>query len=355
MMEKLKSFLFEQEEADNNTNSHNGKKRRRGRRQGEMDRRRRIEEAGGNDYNKWGYALIAVFVPITLLILWLSNKQNVEIPLNDFTLCPADERHISRKTYILMDLSEPLSELQQGELQKLIEVASENLQKHERISISRMEPDPDNPRVPLFNLCNSVDIKSITDAVGRSVYPKKDCHDIINKKFKFHPRVGDPTRERIRGICKDRDDLNKKIKDAVKTVPGGNTEQKRSYIIGSIEDIISDASGGPRDVPIRLIVFSDMIQNANWFSQYREQHGSWTIDNINQRRKKYAPDHMKTPPKNNFDEVLLCYQPSSHTILKRAEKKNAHRGMWKEYFKGSIFLPVTLGGCPDAIAKMMEQ
>ena len=340
-MNKLKDFLFESEEPLRRT-----RKNYRPRDQGAGDE---------NHTNKWGYVLIAVFTCAALLIVWSSNQKNIEVPLDKSSLCPLED--LAGTTYILMDLSNPLSDEQRSDLQASIEKASENLKQHERLSISRMEPDQNNARVHLLDFCNPTYSEDIKDIAGRSINPKQDCPAIIAKTFKFHPRVGEVNRERIYKICANRAKLDKKIEDAVKTIPETNHEQPRSYIIDSIEDVMRDANSRSGDFPKRLVAFSDMLQNADWFSQYKKQHGEWTLDNINQRRKN-APQHMKTPPKNNFSEVLLCYQENADTdrILKRAEQKNSHRAMWKDYFaESNIFRTADPGGCSSKVIDMMQK
>ena len=341
MIKKLKDLLFEPEEP-----SHRTRKSHQPRTQGEG-------EYAEDNVNKWGYVLIAVFAFIVLYII-LSSSQKSEVSL-DKSLCPVKD--IAGTTYILMDFSLQLSDEQRSDLQALIEKTSENLKQHERLSISRMHPDRNNTRVHLFDFCNPIYSDSIKDIAGRSIDPEQDCPAIIAKTFKFHPRVGEVNRERIYKICENRAKLDKKIKDAVKTIPERNNEQSRSYIIGSIEDVVRDANSGSGDFPKRLVVFSDMLQNADWFSQYKKRHGEWTLDNINQRRKN-APQHMKTPPENNFSEVLLCYQSNRDTdrILKRTGQKNSHRSMWKDYFAGSdTFRTADPGGCSSKVIDMMKK
>ncbi len=341
MIKKLRSFLFKQEEAANNKSLRRGGK----------ERRRNGSEA--EDKDKFGYVVIAIFVPITLLIFWVGSKENAEIRLNNKTLCPAEEQHISGKTYILMDLSEPLRKGQQSELKNLIEVASNHLKRHERLSISSMSPNQKSPRVPIVDLCNPVDLDSIENAVGRSINAS-DCPAIIKKTFKFHRRYGPETQERVQKICKNQDDLNKIIEYAIETVPQTNAEQSHSYIIGSIEDIMIDAGGEPRDVPTRLIIFSDMLQNADWFSQYGN-YQEWTIDNLKRRRKN--ADKMGAAPEHTFSKVLLCYQPNKH-IGNNVKRRKKHKKMWEEYFEYFVertenFKPIDSGGCTEETEALM--
>ncbi len=341
MIQKLEDFLFESGESPHRT--------RQNRQQGSQG------EGDENHVNKWGYVLIAVFAFVALLIIWSGSQKSIEVPLNKSSLCPLED--LAGTTYILMDLSNPLSEGQRSDLQALIEKTSENLSQYERLSISRMEPDQNNARVHLFDFCNPTYSEDIKDIAGRSINPKQDCPAILDKTFRFHPRVGEVNRERIYKICENRAKLDKKIEDAVKTIPEINHEQPHSYIIGSIEDVMRDANNGSGDFPKRLVAFSDMLQNADWFSQYKKQHGEWTLDNINQRRKN-APQHIKTPPANNFAEVLLCYQANADTdkILKRTGQKNSHRSMWKDYFAGSdTFRTEDPGGCSSEVIDMMKQ
>ncbi len=336
MIKKLKNFLFEQEETSNSRNPRRDKK----------GHQRQIGNEA-EDNNQLGYAMAAVLILIVLFIVWPPPPRVI---IDPETLCPAEEQHISGKTYILMDFSEPLSKGQQNELKGLIKVASENLKKRERLTISHMEPDPNNPSSSLPNLCNPVDPNYIEDAVGRGVDEGKDCPAIIAGEFTFHRRVGEETRQNLRDFCKKRSELGKKIENAGEFIPRGNPEQSRSYIVGSIEDIMINANGEPSSVPTRLVVFSDMVQNARWFSQYRDE--DWTIERLRQERQKAA--NMGMPPEHVFSEVLLCYQ-SSRYIGNGARRKGKHKKMWEDYFEEAhIFKPIESGGCTGVLKYLMD-
>ncbi len=342
-MQKIKNFLFEQEETSDDRNFHRGGRRPRGRNQNTD----KTQDA--ND--KWAWGFLIVLIPVVLFIV-VSSRQTAEVPLNSLTLCPADEKHISGKTYILMDFSEPLSDPQRDTLRDLLKVASKNLKKHERLSISSMRSNPQRPREHRLDLCNPVDLENIRDTFGRSVDADKNCPDIIAKTFPFHNRVGKENRDRILATCKRFAEVKKNAEAAAEGVPSTNPEQLRSYIIGSIEDIMADANSDSNKAPTRFIAFSDMLQNAKWFSQYEKQHGEWTIDNIRKRREKHAPANMQTPAEHAFDEVLLCYLPNN--FIGTAKRRNAHRRMWRDYFKkAGTFKFLELGGCVNEVKSIM--
>lgn len=304
-----------------------------------------------NDENyKTAYIALAVLFAFAIYIL-IGNEQDEEFPLDVATLCPVESKHITGKTYILMDLSEPLSFNQRQALRDLLKEASGSLRKDEQLIVSRMRPNPYRPREEMLSFCNSVDIGSIKDSVGRRV-SIDDCSAILGGKFTFHRGIREEIRKRIRGVCENHGKVQGMTRKAVNAVPEANREQKRSYIVRNIEDIINDANLEPGGIPTRLVVFSDMLQNSEWFSQYApSRHGPWTIENLTLRREK-ALYMGEAPQKNVLAAVLLCLLPNNTTGTAKLE--NNHRLMWRSYFKGIRFVAVSYSGCAAAVKSVMR-
>lgn len=293
---------------------------------------------------------LGILLPVALFILFGSNR-SAEVAIDPNSLCPVERAHIVRKTYILIDLSEPLAQVQRTSLQELLEVAAENMATRELLSISQMQTIQRDPREEVQRFC-SPDIRRIGQAGSR--IQTTDCVAINKNSYTWPRNLGDNTRKDIAAACEEYSRLQAKVHEASKPYNSVNLEQPYSYIVGSIEDAMDDAASEPSTVPARLIVFSDMLQNAGWFSQYRRKtHGEWTIDNLLERRRSAA--NMGPQPSNNFDEVLLCYLPNRHPIIATAFAKNQHRQMWGNYFsKTQKFKSTEASGCAVAAKELMR-
>ena len=209
-----------------------------------------------------------------------------------------------------------------------------DMQPHSLFSISQMQTTPTAPRVEVQRFC----IPNISgiDAAGKRV-KKEDCQEIAEDEFDWEQNrtrhVGKALREEITNACKEYVNLKAQVQQAAERYKDVNLEQNRSYIVGSIEDVLHASNP---NIPPRLIVFSDMLQNAKWFSQYNTHPDDWTANNLNKLRKsESAVKEMggKPPANIKFGEVLLCYIPSAHPVLASARNRKAHEKMWKEYFK----------------------
>ncbi len=303
----------------------------------------------------WLAAAVASIFIIALSFMFSGNRLDV-IPINPVTLCPVDEEHITSKTYLLVDLSEPLSGDQRAGLKDLLKSATDSMATQELISVSQMQAVLKAPRHKVTQFCKP-DIQRIGQAGSR--IKEDDCKSVVDKSYDWYKNVGDHARKEISTTCSRYLDFKKGVNVAALPYAAVNQEQNRSYIVGSIEDIIVDADDDSSDVPTRLIVFSDMLQHAEWFSQYRTHPDDWTIENLRERRKnaieqpKYR--HMSTAPANNFKEVLLCYLPNDK-MLNTSIKEKQHRQMWEGYFSDSRSTKaVEFSGCAVATEAMMKK
>ena len=292
-------------------------------------------------------ALVAIFIV-------LGSNQPTKIAINPESLCPIENEHIARKTYILIDLSEVLAQEQRAWLHDLLKTAAENMTTRELLSISQMQTVQSDPRKEVQRFC-SPDIRRIGQAGDRIT--NEDCPAILdpNENFIWPRNLGDNTRKNITNACKNYLLLREKVSNASNRYKNVNVEQPYSYIVGSIEDTMEDANDDPSIVPTRLIIFSDMLQNAGWFSQYRKKnHGEWTIENLLERRRNAT--NMGPQPGNNFNEVLLCYLPNNHPIIVTTHAQKQHRQMWKSYFKKTAnFKHTEASGCAIATKELMRE
>ena len=291
----------------------------------------------------WVAGIVGTLTALVLSILFTDSGTANPVTIDPVTLCPIDKQYIAQETYIHIDLSEPLSEDQRGLLKKLLTVAQNNrLAPRSLFSISQMQTKPNAPRVEVQRFCipNLVDI----DVAGSRV-TREDCPDISEDEFDWNQdrtrHVGLASQEKITAACKNYMGLKEKVQKAADRYEEVSLEQKRSYIVGSIEEVLSASkhANNPR-IPTQLIVFSDMLQNAGWFSQYNTKPDEWTVKNLKKQRKSDPAIKElggKPPPANlKFNKVLICAIPSAHPFLASARNKKTHKEMWEGYLKNRI-------------------
>lgn len=349
MMSKIKNFLFEKKPAERKPSRPRTADVRT-----ELKRSVQNPQAEKIDYR--AYILIILLFVAAVGIL-LSGNSRTKYSLDPVTLCPNEEEanFIPSRTYVLMDLSEPLGGQQQA-LRGLINAASNSLEAREKIIIGRLQPNRGNSWKELSSFC-SPDLKSISDSFGRSISLEKDCPEIISKgkQYPWPLGTGQDLREQTRKICESYSRFQKKVRTASEVVPDDNPEEPRSYIVSAIEEIMHDANNAPNGTRRRLIVFSDMLQHAEWFSHYEESHAPWTAEALKDRRKKASG--LGSVPENKFDEILLCYLKTDNLkdYMKNAKWEVAHKKMWPRYFGApkKKVLNRTAAGCGSAASFMM--
>ncbi len=290
------------------------------------------------------FSIIAL--ALSILFNGASEGGESQIIVDPVTLCPVDKLYIVRETYIHIDLSEALSEDQRGWLKELLTVSqNNNLPPRSLFSISQMQTKPNAPRVEVQQFC----IPNISDiGVAGNRITRRDCPEITEEEFDWKQNrtrhVGTDLQEKIKGACNNYVRLKKKVQEAADRYKKVILGQNRSYIVGSIEDALyATVRPGSSRIPTQLIVFSDMLQNAKWFSQYNTRPEEWTAKNFKKLRKGEAAVKElgnKPPPADlKFNRVLLCVLPSAHSILANARSQSAHKEMWRGYFKNRVVRP----------------
>lgn len=296
-------------------------------------------------------------VAIVVIMFWTIDPEK-EPPEIGQNFCPLNETFITARTYVLMDLSNALTPKQQKDLEGTLEAVSTSMQSLAQVKVTRMLESSPHLREKLASFC-SPDLSEL-DKYGKR-FNRASCDTLEEKgrRYDWHPSISEREQERITETCEIKVEQEDRAKGAVK-VPAKQGEL-RSHIISAIEstmdDLIEDRKGQQPPVHARLIIFSDMLQNTEWFSQYKSKASDWTFENLNAARKKQNdPEKMGIPPDNFFDSVLVCYLDRS--VLNRP-KKNLHRAMWKEYFTESadnsdfIYQAADDGECADKTTLIM--
>ena len=321
-------------------------------------------------------AMLFVLSGVAVLILaWvlITITNGADVPETDEHFCPIEPSQISGTTYALMDLSEKLDAEQSKDLEGMLEVAATRLQPYEKIDIRRMQSINRQPIARLTSFC-SHNIDDFFLKYGRRVN-RDDCEiivaqDEVNDNWD-KSITSKNEREKIKEMCKIEIAQKKKATDAAQ-IPKRQGEN-RSYIIGAIERLADGIHDGDGDdtklqstpTPTRLIIFSDMLQNAPWFSQYQKTNEQidatlWDSNRLlEEREKQNSVNNMGVRTKHEFNYILVCYL--NNDILTGGKIKQ-HRKMWKEYFRKSgyvgaktIYATADYGECTTKTKYMMRQ
>ena len=124
--------------------------------------------------------VIVVLILLTLVIAWFTAKRRT-ISLDPATLCPT--MGAEGKTAILIDRTDPLTDIQQQELKVYLNDLKVSVPLHAAISIYKM----DNPRPgriePVIFLCNPGQGENKSPWLSNPALIKKVWHDKFSKRL----------------------------------------------------------------------------------------------------------------------------------------------------------------------------
>jgi len=235
------------------------------------------------------FAIVASVVMVVLGVQWLVQASLPEH--NEQTLCLAD-RKLAAHTVILVDRTDPITEAQSVSLRQEILRQKDRLAQFELMTIisiaSRATAVPD----PLFELCNP--------GTGDMANPWYQNPDMIQDDYE--KRFGAPLDRVIEGLMV------------------GNIAPQ-SPIIETIERVAKlenfSAAVGSR----RLVVFSDLLQNSDGYTQYRVQPTVADLD------APYVRDHL--PGLRDVEVTVVYIQREKSELLQTEE----HVSFWRGFFE----------------------
>lgn len=299
--------------------------------------------------SSWSGSRTIIVVLVLIILAILSTlRSSPEIPI-DKNHCPIDDSKISGRVFVLMDLSNKLDDtVQSPDLRATLTAVATNLNAYEKLGISRMQANADVPRKQLGAAFCSPNLSKLDD--HGELVEREDCEEISKsgKRYKWHPNIAPKQQEEIRKVCEHYIDQSKKARDAA-NIPEEQGDN-RSYVVGAIEDLMVEAANSAT-TNLRLLIFSDMLQNSNWFSQYGDV-SLWEIDKLLAARETQNA-RMGPRPENPFQSVLVCYL--SRPQLATARNKIKHQELWADYFADTDdFLTAEEGLCADKAKAWMQ-
>lgn len=191
----------------------------------------------------WGFFLIVlvIFITVTFGIILLSAKSKTTT-LDRKTLCPA--KGIVGKTAILIDRTDPLTNMQQQELKIYLNDIKTSIPIHAAISIYGMDKAMPDRIEPEIYLCNP--------GKGENKSPWLSNPALIKKVWqkKFSNQLDDI----INRLMEPLEIPNSPIMEAIKAV--------------AISEFIGEDNKG---ISKHLVIVSDMMQHTPLYSHYRKR------------------------------------------------------------------------------------
>tara|TARA_R110001599_G_scaffold72551_1_gene201233 strand:+ start:4291 stop:5148 length:858 start_codon:yes stop_codon:yes gene_type:complete len=192
--------------------------------------------------NRYGFGIIA-FVAVALLCTgYLYFETVINKPtFDEVTMCPINLPP-AEITTVLIDASDVLSPVQTASVRNEIDAYRSNLPTMGALEIYTVGQTEDTALEPLFHACNPgspTELTGLTESISRA------------------------TRKWREGFIEP-------VEDALtRALP--SQEQKTSPILESIQSVAVTAFGPSdrKDIPKRLIIVSDMMQNSASFSSYK--------------------------------------------------------------------------------------
>ena len=191
---------------------------------------------------------VAVFVTVLSLVVFLYARSVLSRrALDDVTLCPAKPDSI---TVLLVDVTDPMSLPQKQDFRNQLDRLTAEIPRYGKLVITKVDPVSERLLVPIVTRCN--------------------------------PGIGSDTSD-LNGNPKKLDNLHREqfiapIQDAYDQIVSAS-EASRSPILESIQSINLTEFGSNQGSGVRkrLVVASDLLQNTNELSFYKQLPNSESV------------------------------------------------------------------------------
>lgn len=243
-----------------------------------------------------GYVLIFLSIIILSAIFYFFMQSQSKIKAIDKnTLCP--EGGPVAKTVVLIDLSDPYPQIVRDQMLRFLKDIKNSTMKHEQLQVYVMTTANEISVNKKVDICNP--------GSGEDVSEWTSNPRMIKKKWK--ESFSEPINDVFRESLKSGDSDISPILESIKSIS--------VYSLIGIDN---------NDIPKKLIIFSDMIQNSSAYSQYKSNE---TYKNFIVTRKG-----RKSLVDLNGSHVSIYYvRRGKYAVI---QGKN-HISFWRDWIMGS--------------------
>ena len=267
-----------------------------------------------------GARRIAVFgLPIVVLaaIAWgvaVFLERPSPTLARDADLCPAAGA-IAGRTAMLLDLRKPLSERGRALLGEALRQVASVLAANGELRVFALAGTDAAPRQRIDRLCRPYDQSALAQD-GAVAPPQADPCDGLPADL--------PERDSALRFCARLDSLAARIDGMAQLPP---SPVPNAFLVEAIEETsleFGDALGRKS-----LVVFSDMVQHAPWYSQ-AEGAATFGFADFDQLRTQQSASIGPRPPPLPDVDVTIFYLPRVG-MTESPQERRGHKRFWQEY------------------------
>ena len=267
-----------------------------------------------------GARRIAVFgLPIVVLaaIAWgvaVFLERPSPTLARDADLCPAAGA-IAGRTAMLLDLRKPLTERGRALLGEALRQVVSELAANGELRVFALSGTDAAPRQRIDRLCRPYDESALAQD-GAVAPPQADACDGLPAEL--------PERDAALRFCARLDSLAARIDGMAQLPP---SPVPNAFLVEAIEETsleFGDALGRKS-----LVVFSDMVQHAPWYSQ-AEGAATFGFADFDQLRTQQSARIGQRPPPLPDVDVTIFYLPRVG-MTESPQERRGHKRFWQEY------------------------
>lgn len=245
----------------------------------------------------------------------------------DADLCPRDSAAMGQRAVYLVDLSKPLGGKRQSLPGDFFERLADRLGKGDELTVFAVSEYALAPRISLGRLCKPFAAADVARATKtRLVAGESECGKLPAEL----PRA---LRETAGAFCEQRERLRRRVDDLAARQPAPAT---RAHLVEAIEETVASPAGAPAPT---LHVFSDMFQEADWYSHSQVDWRRWEFAHFAAERESAIP-FAGLPSDSNASpatvEIFYLPRPGS---TGRSEVRERHQAFWTDYFAAYALRP----------------
>ena len=266
-----------------------------------------------------GARRIAVFgLPIVVLaaIAWgvavFLERPSPTLP-RDADLCPATGA-IAGRTAMLLDLRKPLSERGRALLGEALRQVASELAANAELRVFALSGTDAAPRQRIDRLCRPYGESAL--ARDGAVAPQADLCDGLPADL--------PERDAALRFCARLDSLAGRIDGMAQLPP---SPVPNAFLVEAIEETSLEFGDAPGRKS--LVVFSDMVQHAQWYSQ-AEGAATFGFADFAQLRARQSARIGPRPPALQDVDVTIFYLPRIG-MTESPQERRGHKRFWQEY------------------------
>ena len=244
----------------------------------------------------------------------------------DAEFCPRDATAMRHRAAYLVDLHKPLGEERQSLPGDLFDRLADGLDKGDELAVFAVSEYALAPRVPLGRLCKPYAAADVArDTKTRLAAGESECGELL-------AQMPHALRETAAAFCEQRDRLRQRVDDLAARA---TTPSTHAHLVEAIEETVA---AFPATAPATTLhVFSDMFQEADWYSHAQTDSRRWEFpDFAAEREQAIAP--LPAEP-NTLATAVEIFYLRRRGSTGRTEVRERHQAFWTDYFATHALRP----------------